>query len=97
MTLDPNTLVVTHLSDKNRFELTVNGHTAVLNYTRQNDDTLVFTHTGVPRALEGQGVGSRLVKDALDYARANNFKVVPLCWFVVQYIDRHPEYRQATL
>jgi len=92
MPLDPNTLTVNHRLAESRFEIVLADHVAVLDYTRQGE-TLIFTHTGVPRELEGQGIGSRLVKDGLDYARANNFKVVPVCWFVAQYIERHPEYQ----
>jgi predicted GNAT family acetyltransferase len=75
-----------------RFELTVDGETAVLDY-RLAGDVMTLTHTGVPRALEGRGIGSALVKGALDTIRARKLKIVVLCWFVDGYIDRHPEYR----
>ncbi len=75
-----------------RFELTEGGETAVAEYVRDGD-TITFTHTVVPPALEGQGIGSRLVTAALDDARAKNLRVVPQCSFVAGYIDRHPEYR----
>ena len=78
--------------DAGRFELTEDGETAVADYMRDGD-TITFTHTIVPPALEGQGVGSRLVKAALDDARAKGLRVVPQCSFVAAYIDRHPEYR----
>ncbi len=54
---------------------------------------IVFTHTGVPPALEGRGIGSALAKTGLEYARANNLEVVPLCSFVRGYIERKPEYQ----
>jgi predicted GNAT family acetyltransferase len=41
--------------------------------------------------MEGKGIASRLVKGALDDARRQGLKVVPLCSFVAAYIDRHPE------
>lgn len=75
-----------------RYELAVEGGTAVLSYTRDGD-TLRLTHTEVPAELEGQGIGSRLVKQVLDRARAEGVKVAPWCPFVREYIDRHPEYR----
>ena len=50
-----------------------------------------FTHTEVPDALEGRGIGKRLVKAALDDARAQGLKVVPVCPFVKHYIENHPE------
>lgn len=74
-----------------RYELSVDGETAVMDY-RISGDVMTITHTGVPHALEGRGVGSALVKGALDQIRARNLKIVALCWFVDGFIDRHPEY-----
>ena len=73
------------------FTLSVEGETAVAAYQREGD-TIVFTHTKVPPAIEGQGVGSRLIRAALDSARDQGLKVVPQCQFVAAYIKRHPEY-----
>jgi predicted GNAT family acetyltransferase len=55
-------------------------------------DAVVFTHTEVDDSLEGQGVGSKLVRGALDDVRAAGLSVRPLCPFVKAYIDEHPEY-----
>jgi hypothetical protein len=52
-------------------------------------DLLVFTHTVVDPGYEGQGVGSALVRWALDDARSRGYHVVPTCPFVRAYIDRH--------
>ncbi|MDE0879812.1 MAG: GNAT family N-acetyltransferase [Sphingomonas bacterium] len=74
------------------FTLSIEGETAVAAYQREGD-TIVFTHTKVPEPIEGQGVGSRLIRAALDSARDQGLNVVPQCQFVAAYIDRHPEYR----
>jgi len=76
---------------ENRFETEIEGHTAFAEYKRRGD-TIWFTHTEVPHALEGRGVGSALAKYVLDYAAANSLKVVPSCPFIAQYIETHPEY-----
>ncbi len=81
---------ITHNSSASRFELELEGQLAVLNYTLR-DGLILFTHTGVPPALEGRGIGSALVKAGLEYARAQNRKVISYCWFVSGYIERHPE------
>ncbi|MCP3734115.1 N-acetyltransferase [Sphingomonas sp. RP10(2022)] len=73
-----------------RFELTEQGDTAIAAYTREGD-TIVFTHTEVPPALEGHGVGSRLIAGALAQVRAAGLKVVPVCAFVAAYLRRHPD------
>jgi len=74
------------------FELDVDGHRAVAAYQREGD-RIVFTHTIVPREVEGRGVGSKLIRAALDSARDQELTVVPLCGFVKAYIGKHPEYR----
>jgi uncharacterized protein len=55
-------------------------------------DVVVFTHTEVDEAQEGRGVGSRLVRGALDDVRAGGRRIRPLCPFVRGYVDRHPKY-----
>lgn len=85
-------LTVRHNPPDGRFEVEKDGHLAVLEYRLQGD-RMIITHTGVPPALEGQGIGSRLARAALDHARAQGLKVVALCSFVAAYIQKHPEYQ----
>src|SRR5512141_1531752 len=75
-----------------RFEVDVDGEQAVSNYTIRGK-TIYFTHTEVPPAAEGRGIGNLLARTALDYARANGFRVVPRCKFIAAFIKRHPEYQ----
>ena len=74
------------------FELAIGRHRAVSAYQMEGD-TIVFTHTIVPQALEGRGVGSKLIRAALDSARDRGLKVIPQCPFVAAFIEKHPEYR----
>lgn len=76
---------------KKRYELTVEGHTAATYYSLA-DGVITFIHTEVPKELEGRGIGSRLIKGALDQVRATGLKVVAQCPFVHAYIGKHPEY-----
>lgn len=82
---------VTDNKAKNRFELETGSETAVAAYERDGD-TIIFTHTVVPEEMQGNGLGSRLIKTALDTARVNGLSVVPQCAFVAAFIDEHPEY-----
>ncbi len=75
------------------FELVIGRHRAVAAY-QMEEGTIVFTHTIVPKALEGRGVGSKLIRAALDSARDRGLKVVAQCDFVRAYIAKHPEYRE---
>lgn len=55
-------------------------------------DLIVFTHTEVDPAYEGQGVGSALARQALDDVRGTDRKVLPLCPFIKGWIASHREY-----
>jgi predicted GNAT family acetyltransferase len=74
-----------------RFELEAEGHIAFSEYTL-SAGLYTITHTEVPAALGGKGIGSRLAAGLLDLIRAKGAKVKPLCPFVRSYIEKHPEY-----
>ncbi|GGJ84472.1 GNAT family N-acetyltransferase [Deinococcus aquiradiocola] len=74
-----------------RYELQTPQGLAFAEY-RPAGPAVMFTHTEVPEALEGQGIGSRLVKAALDDVQAQGRKVIPMCPFVAAFIGQHPEY-----
>lgn len=63
--------MITHNTEKQRFERTENGLTAVVEY-RQSENEIELTHTFVPPPLEGQGIAASLTRAALEYARAEN-------------------------
>jgi predicted GNAT family acetyltransferase len=81
---------VTDNRDEGRYELAIGKETAFAVYERRGG-AVVFTHTEVPAKLEGRGLASRLIKAALADARHSGLKVLPLCTFVADYIERHPE------
>ena len=76
---------------KSRFELDVEGGIAFANY-RLVPSAVVITHTETPRELRGRGVASELVRGALELIRADGLKVVAGCGFVVDYLNKHPEF-----
>lgn len=83
-----------HVKDNpaaSRFELDVGGHTAAA-YYRKAPGIITFTHTEVPPALGGQGIGSRLVRGALETVRNQGLRVVAQCPFVAAYMGKHPEF-----
>ena len=77
---------------RQRFELDVEGQIAFANY-RQTPQAVIITHTETPNALRGRGIASELVKGALEMIRADGHKVIAGCGFVVDYLNKHPEYR----
>ncbi len=84
-------MAVRNNTRNHRYELEIDGSLAKAWY-RENGDVITFTHTQVPEALSGRGVGSQLAKGALDAVRAAGPKVVAVCPFIAAYIKRHAEY-----
>ena len=74
-----------------RYELAVDGHVAA-SYYEIADGVITFAHTEVPPELGGKGIGSKLIKGALDQVRAGGLKVITQCPFVKAYIEKHSEY-----
>jgi uncharacterized protein len=83
---------IRHNPGENRFQIEIESHLAMLEY-QLDGDTIVFNHTSVPDELGGRGLGSKLVRAGLDYARAQSLSVHPLCSFVASYIEKKPEYQ----
>jgi predicted GNAT family acetyltransferase len=79
-----------------RFEHHEDGHLAVLNY-RLDGKRLVLVHTGVPDELGGRGLGGRLVRAALDKARADELVIDPQCPFARDWLRKHPDAVQGLL
>ncbi|WP_372727897.1 GNAT family N-acetyltransferase [Nocardioides sp.] len=75
-----------------RYEARIDGDLAGFAEYELSGDVIVFTHTEVSDAYEGEGVGSTIARFALDDARSEGFLVVPQCDFIRGWIDKHPEY-----
>ncbi|APE44195.1 GNAT family N-acetyltransferase [Sulfitobacter alexandrii] len=80
---------------KGRYSIVVDGHEAELTYSRLGATQVIADHTGVPDALSGRGVGLKLVERLVADARAEGFKIVPLCPFVNAMRRRHPDWADA--
>ncbi len=94
---DAPTLTIKDNPEEHRFEaVDESGRLAAFSSYRRHDDRIVFTHTETDNAFEGQGVGSRLVREALDAVREEGLHVVAQCPFVKAWIERHPEYADLT-
>jgi predicted GNAT family acetyltransferase len=76
---------------RNRYELDVAGSLAFIDYQRAGH-VVTLEHAEVPQDLRGGGVGSALVRGALELARAQGDRIVPRCPFVAAYLRRHPEF-----
>lgn len=83
-------LEVRHNPEARRFEACVDGALCRADY-RMAGDVMHIVHTEVPRRFEGRGLSGQVVQAALDYARANGLRVVPVCGYVRAYMRRHAD------
>jgi len=84
---------VVHNADARRVEIHVDGTVAGFTAYEPTSTARSFTHTEIDPAQEGRGLGSVLVRHALDATRGDGLAVLPFCPFVRGYIARHTEYR----
>ncbi|GAA4743983.1 GNAT family N-acetyltransferase [Sphingomonas daechungensis] len=89
--MQSNHLRIRDNADLHRFEIDLgNGSRAFAQYMLGHGK-IVFTHTEVPKDHEGQGIGTALIRFALDAARDRGLKVVPTCPFFADYLKKHPD------
>jgi predicted GNAT family acetyltransferase len=79
---------------KGRYQARVEGHDGVgeLTYSRMSATKIIADHTSVDESLRGLGVAGALVEKLVADARAEDFRIIPLCPFVKARYQRHPEW-----
>lgn len=88
--IDIESLVVHHNPAASQFEVDLGGgQIAVVEYELR-DNTLTIHHTGVPPAFEGRGIAGVMTKATLAWARAEGYKIIPICSYTRAYMLRHP-------
>ena len=83
-------IIVRDNPERHRFEVDLGDSTAIAEYVLMTGK-IMFTHTEVPPAHEGKGIGGALIKAALASARERGLKVIPTCPFFASYMKRHAE------
>ncbi len=74
-----------------RYTILVDGQPAgELDY-RTIDGRLALVHTGIRDRYEGRGLAAQLARKALDDARADQVRILPLCPYVAGYLEKHPD------
>lgn len=82
---------INHRKEENKgaFIATENGTKAgEMTYSKAGDTLIIIDHTEVDSAFGGQGVGKKMVLAAVDFARENNIKILPLCPFAKAAFDK---------
>ncbi len=83
-------LTVRDNAERRRFEIDLGDSVAFADYVLMTGK-IMFTHTEVPPAHEGKGIGTALIEAALASARGRALKVIPTCPFFASYMKRHAE------
>ena len=76
------------------FYIEINGNEeAMMTFFLTDDNKMTIDHTEVNTWNEGKGFGKKLLFKAIEYARKNNLKIIPVCSFVKSVIEKTPEFK----
>ena len=64
-----------------------------MTYKRPTPQRMVIDHTRVFDGFEGRGIARQMVLAAVDFARANNRKIIPVCSYARSLLTRTDEYK----
>lgn len=82
--------------EKGSFYIKENGQkSALMTYKKSGRNEITIDHTEVDEAMQGKGLGKQMVSAAVEYARENDIKIVPVCPFVKEIIDKTSEYQDV--
>lgn len=95
MDVDVNKLEVINNTAANRFEIQLGDELAILEYMIAGKN-IIYSHTEVPKAYGGQGIAGKLAYTAMEFAKAQGYKVQAVCPYVDRYVKKHPEYQSIT-
>lgn len=81
---------------RGRFFVEIDGKKlALMTYSKAGQGKIIIDHTEVDESLKGQGVGYKLVEAAVEYARENNIKIMPLCPFAAAVFKKREAYKDV--
>ena len=89
---------VTHAASGHRgaFAFEIDGkRLAEMTYSIAGDDTVIIQHTDVDASLRGTGAGKKLLTALVDWARAEQKKIIPLCPFAKSVLEKTPEFQDV--
>ncbi len=78
-----------------RYHLTIDGHEAEMTYSKAGASAIIIDHTFVPRELGGRGIGEKLVYSAVQDARSEGKKIIPLCPFAKAQFEKHEDWKDV--
>lgn len=84
------------IEDGSGYGAFIDGHMAGdISFVKTGDSILIIDHTAVSDQVQGQGVGTELVRHVVEMARKENKKIIATCPFAKATIDKHPEFQDV--
>ena len=85
--------IIQQNTEKNgEFEVLFGGrHAGLMTYTWAGTDKFIIDHTEVEEAYGGKGIGKEMLLAAVDFARNNSVKIIPLCPFAKATFQKNPD------
>jgi uncharacterized protein len=90
--MDTANLTIENNTEKQQYEAKLDGKVVAFAEYRPIGQSIMFTHTEVNEDLEGKGVGSQLIRFALEDTKAKGMTAIPMCPFVKLFIQRHKDF-----
>lgn len=84
-------VILAHEPDADRYTLRVGDELVSALEYREQGGVASFTRTFTQPHRRGQGHAEQLTAFAVDDAEQRGLQVLPLCWYVAEWFDRHPE------
>lgn len=82
--------------EKQQYEFHIEGFTPLIQYTRDKDQISLIS-TQVPSQLGGRGIASALIEEVLKDIEKQGLSLIPICPFIIAYIEKHPEWQKLTV
>lgn len=92
-------VTVVHDSSKSMFRAILQeeevGHLEYKLLTQTTSKAVDFFHTYTNPIAQGKGVAAKMVQSGLQWAKENNYRVIPSCSYVASYIDKNPQWKSS--
>lgn len=87
---------IIHDKTGSRFLMDVDGNEVYVLYS-EDKETLDLYSTYTPPQLRGKGLAEKVVLAAFEYAKSKNLRVIPSCWYVRKFLDKHSEFQSMVV
>ncbi len=81
--------------DKRIYALDGQVEAGEITFSKAGDSILIIDHTFVDENYRGQGIAEELVKEAVEKAKRDNKKIIPLCPFAAKEFANNKNYKEV--